>query len=311
MEVQFQERLPREKEFESLSEYVSALMTALDQQSLLNPEPCSSVFVVPFCELSEDRFFEEFAFKGHPVVLTNLPKPFAFESSVWKKEALLESCAEMPCTIRKGTCYETMESLETTYAEYLELISQADCDLYYGANNMLPPHLIPWLPLPPFFPRHTKRLLDTRLWIGPKSTGAPLHRDLQDNFLHQVFGEKLVFLIPPHCVDPSCAYSVTPFLQAHRRGLGVDGKLNSMLCLSSNCTIQEIVLHPGDMLFIPAGWWHSTVNTGSSLSCSVNYFLSACFASLRVVVPDIASGDWLLEPGTRLLEDGHEATKLD
>ena len=89
-----------------------------------------------------------------------------------------------------------MESVETTLGDYLDRVSgqslpqlesQGEAgeqqvaaaaagggrEIYYGANNLVPPELIGTLRLPPFFPAHTKRLLDTRLWIGP--TGCGVH----------------------------------------------------------------------------------------------------------------------------------------
>ena len=84
----------------------------------------------------------------------------------------------------------------------------------YGANNPVPPRLLPHLRLPPFFPPHTKRLLDTRLWIGPPGCGVHMHRDLQDNFLLQIFGRKRVTLVAPHHAEALGASMVTPFLHS-------------------------------------------------------------------------------------------------
>ena len=66
---------------------------------------------------------------------------------------------------------------------------------YYGANNLVPPALIPYVKLPRYLPRHVKRLTDTAIWLGPPGVGTPLHRDLQDNLLCQLFGYKKVTLV--------------------------------------------------------------------------------------------------------------------
>jgi hypothetical protein len=107
-----------------------------------------------------------------------------------------------PQVRRNNARYDSIETSECTLAEYLaELAARAAADddaggggsesaPPYGANNWLPPELHEHIRLPPFFPAHTKRMLDTRLWVGPPGAGVSLHRDMQDNFLLQLHGRK-------------------------------------------------------------------------------------------------------------------------
>ena len=126
----------------------------------------------------------KFALKGFPLVIVELDFPHRFPPDIWNEKSLLHLCDERPCTVRRGHTYGSMESVEMTFSEYKRSLEVQASTVkgglqFYGANNMLPPDLIPWLPLPPYFPAHTKRLTDTALWFGPPGTGAPLHRDLQ------------------------------------------------------------------------------------------------------------------------------------
>ena len=88
-----------------------------------------------------------------------------------------------------------------------------------------------------------------------------------------------VFLRPPH--EEHGAWSVTPFLRSGGGGTG-DGSW------------MRADLHPGDLLYIPAGWWHATESTSSN-TVSINFFMSACFAALGVIVPKIAEPDWFCD----------------
>jgi len=72
-----------------------------------------------------------------------------------------------------------------------------------------------------------------------------------------------------------------------------------------------LILEPGECLYIPAGWFHETETLpGESpdegdVSATVNFFASACFAALGVIVPDLQhlgqiEPNWVpgLEPGS-------------
>ena len=177
------------------------------------------------------------------------------------------------------------------------------------------------LRLPPVVPAHVLRLLDTRLWIGPPGCGAPLHRDLQDNFLLQLFGRKAVTLVPPHHAQALGVTPVSPFLHTTAVPAGV--------APPPETSPVTVVLKPGEMLYIPAGWFHATDTRAaalavqaeqspeiepparpatarpaaaadllgsSGLSGSVNFFMSACFAAVGVIVPELQPPDWFGPP---------------
>ncbi|HAF42285.1 MAG TPA: cupin-like domain-containing protein [Sphingobium sp.] len=90
------------------------------------------------------------------------------------------------------------------------------------------------------------------LWIGGEGAFTPLHFDLTNNLLAQVTGTKRVILIPP---------SQTPRL-AHRTHVFSDvGDVTDAARLAVHPQARdvlryEVLLTPGDLLFIPIGWWH-------------------------------------------------------
>lgn len=88
------------------------------------------------------------------------------------------------------------------------------------------------------------------LWIGPKGTITPLHFDMINNFFCQIRGSKRVRLVPswsmPWVYNDYHVYSdvdaASPDFEEHP--------------LFSNVTMYDFVVHPGEVLFIPMGWWH-------------------------------------------------------
>lgn len=90
------------------------------------------------------------------------------------------------------------------------------------------------------------------LWIGSDGAFTPLHFDLTNNLLAQVTGTKRVILIPP---------SQTRRL-AHRTHVFSDVRdITDPQRLAAHPQARdviryEVLLTPGDLLFIPIGWWH-------------------------------------------------------
>ena len=90
------------------------------------------------------------------------------------------------------------------------------------------------------------------LWIGGEGAFTPLHFDLTNNLLAQLTGTKRTVLIPP---------SQTRHL-AHRRHVFSDvHDVTDPARLAAHPAARDIlrydlVLTPGDLLFIPIGWWH-------------------------------------------------------
>lgn len=103
---------------------------------------------------------------------------------------------------------------------------------------------------------------DTRLWMGSAGTRSMLHSDLKDNLFCQVWGKKIVTLLPWQ--DSIAAY---PFK---------DNLVNSQVDLANpdvarfprlrNVTWYSSVVHPGDVIYIPRGCWHDIRSLTPSVS---------------------------------------------
>ncbi len=106
-------------------------------------------------------------------------------------------------------------------------------------------------------------ILTVLVWIGSR-TRSGLHYDYIDNFFAQVHGSKTAILAAPeeaphlHVFNDSHTKSQVapehPDLQAHPR-------LN-------RATLHETKLEPGDVLYLPKGWWHYFASSERSISLS-------------------------------------------
>ena len=109
------------------------------------------------------------------------------------------------------------------------------------------------------------------VWIGTGGTRTPLHFDSYDNLLVQIVGAKYVRLYDKNSsrqlyVSKNCSY-------------GAQGNMSDVDCerenyekhpLAKDCDYKEIVLLPGDCLFIPSHHWHYVRSLSTSIS--INYW---------------------------------------
>lgn len=106
----------------------------------------------------------------------------------------------------------------------------------------------------------------TYFWMGPKGTFTPLHHDLTNNMLVQVYGSKKVTLIPawqvPWIYNDSHVYSEVDFPN-------FDIKTHPLM---QYVTPIEVTIEAGDALFIPIAWWHCVDGLDKSISISFTNF---------------------------------------
>jgi hypothetical protein len=105
------------------------------------------------------------------------------------------------------------------------------------------------------------------LLLGPAGTVTPLHHDNMNILLTQVLGRKHVRLVPSfqrHLMYPR--YGTFSHVDAQ----APDPRA---FPLYAEADVVEAVLEPGDMVFIPLGWWHWVRALDVSATVSFHHFL--------------------------------------
>jgi lysine-specific demethylase 8 len=112
---------------------------------------------------------------------------------------------------------------------------------------------------------------NVNIWMGSGGTRTPLHYDSYDNLLVQLVGSKYVRLYSSE--DTPKLYGST------NRSYGLQGNMSDVDCemedfdkhpLVKDCNYQEVLLLPGDCLFIPSRHWHYVRSLSTSIS--INYW---------------------------------------
>ena len=116
------------------------------------------------------------------------------------------------------------------------------------------------------------------LWCGPSGHTSCLHYDPMDGTLMQLAGTKQITLFPP-----SQLYNLYPFPIWNHLIHGAKRRAGYSKLDPNNPDFQsfprfelamhhriDLTLKPGELLFIPAGWWHEVTSIGSGMVCSIN-----------------------------------------
>jgi hypothetical protein len=185
-------------------------------------------------------------------------------------EALRERYGHVPVRARVGdyvaTAFAPDRAMrDMSLREYLDI-------------SETPPVDLPRLDLPPYvgnlelrelnamchWPAWFDKMGPPRFWLGPARTVTPLHCDYDDNIFAQIWGTKRIFLAPPHHDEFLYTTEANPVLF----GSPFDPEAPDFdaFPLARRAAIVEVVVEPGDMLYVPAGWYHQVRALTFSLS---------------------------------------------
>ena len=157
-------------------------------------------------------------------------------------------------------------------ADYLVLIEQSTASedqVPYAEFLDAPLSLDAVIQYPAFFPRTA--FGHPKMWLGPKGTITPLHRDWSDNLFVQLIGCKRFVLFSP--ADAPALY-VQRGAPTHEWSLvDIEHPDLERYGLFRDARPLSCVVGPGEMLLIPGGWFHHVRSL--DVAFSLNFFLDS------------------------------------
>ena len=120
-------------------------------------------------------------------------------------------------------------------------------------------------------------------WLGPKGTFTGFHFDYADGLLAQICGQKFVQLVSPE--QSACMYLSTKFDYGSKLSQ-IDSRQYDPQKFPrfAEVRMQTSHLDPGQMLYIPRGWWHEVESLSASIS--VNTFSIGLKGTLLDRIPE-------------------------
>ncbi|MCL6702988.1 cupin-like domain-containing protein [Pseudomonas sp. T1.Ur] len=231
-------------------------------------------------ELSVQTFQARYLPHGIPVVISDALQDWPlFKLS---REETLVHFAELQGITRHGDYVKKTFSTErdfrsTSMADFIASLDspapkRADGEPpAYMGNNILPAQLMELIQYPPYF--DASLFIPPRIWIGPKGTLTPLHRDDTDNLFAQVWGQKTFTLAAPHHREALGTWSTAPQGGLDGCDFNPDAPDYDRFPSARDVTFMRVTLEAGDLLFLPEGWFHQVESVSTSLS--VNFWVNS------------------------------------
>jgi hypothetical protein len=228
--------------------------------------------------LSSEDFHQRYYALNRPVILTDVVADWPAVAK-WDLDFLAENFGRSDITYQHGRSSADHRdsfvdhSTRATLGEYIELIRGGGetNDYYLIAHDKIldRPDFRPLLDDIVFDPRYFDAVNQPGrvfFWLGPKGATTPMHRDLGNVFFSQIMGRKRVTLIPAKQMHK--VYNET----GYHSEIDFDRDDLSDYPRLEGAHIVEETIAPGEMLFIPLGWWHAVKSLDVSITVTGNNF---------------------------------------
>jgi hypothetical protein len=234
-----------------------------------------SIDAVPRLSRLDAAAFRARAEAGLPFLMTGVVKRWPISSLT--PQDLRERFCHVPVRARigdyVGTAFAPDRAMrDMPMREYLDISADpGDLPPYVGNLELRELNgLCHW-------PGYFDKMGPPRFWLGPARTVTPLHCDYDDNIFAQIWGSKRIFLAPPHHGEFLYTREANPVLF----GSPFDPEAPDFDAypLARQAALVEVIVHPGDMLYVPAGWYHQV--RALTFSLSANRWARAVPLALR------------------------------
>ncbi len=207
--------------------------------------------------------FQEHAARGLPFLIDGVAGRWPLAALT--PQTLRERFSSLPVRARVGDYVNTAFApdramRDMSMLDYLDLVEQGTEGLPPYLGNLELRELNRFCHWPAYF----RKPGPPRFWMGPAGTVTPLHADYDDNLFAQVWGSKRIFLAPPHHDEFLYPREANALLF----GSPFDPEAPDFerFPLARQAALIELVVHSGDMLYVPAGWYHQVRSLSFSLS---------------------------------------------
>jgi lysine-specific demethylase 8 len=233
---------------------------ASDPQSLAIPALALNWLAIADGHWGSPRFWAELTCGGHRLVPAERGR--SYTDSDWSVALvpfaeILAQMLALPGALPRAAeiCYMAQYNLADQFPRLaLDVLTPDFCHAFYDNEDSI-----------------AASALIMNIWLGPAGTVSPLHRDPAHNVYVQVVGSKYFRLYPKATAvyaDPTATGTTTTSTvdldddtpENRRRYPNFDWDTG----------YRDIVLGPGDALFIPRGWWHYVRSLSSSIG--VNFW---------------------------------------
>ncbi|NEX63708.1 cupin-like domain-containing protein [Noviherbaspirillum galbum] len=224
-----------------------------------------AISAVPRISMLDAATFRTRAVEGLPFVITGLVSRWPL--SALTPQMLHDRYGDLRVRARVGDYVNKAFApdramQDMSMIEYLDLVSTGTQDLPPYIGNLELRELNRMC----YWPAYFGKMGPPRFWLGPSGTVTPLHCDYDDNIFAQIWGTKRIFLSPPHHDE----FLYTSEANAVLFGSPVNPEAPDFekFPLARQASMIECIVNPGELLYLPAGWYHHVRSLTFSLSAN-------------------------------------------
>lgn len=229
-------------------------------------------------QLSGERFLHDYYQQNRPVIITGMLEDNRARQR-WNLAYFRQQFGEREVEVQFGRNSDANYEMNSIahkrrmrFGDYVDMVENSghSNDMYMTANNdssnrSALGELWEDVPtLPPYL--RTDQGKQGFFWFGPAGTVTPFHHDLTNNFMMQIMGRKRVKLIAP-CHLPKLHNERHCFTPVDGRNIDLE-RFPAM----RDVPVLECVLEPGEILFLPVGWWHYVESLDISVTIAATHF---------------------------------------
>ncbi len=249
-----------------------------------SPPLASTLPVLPLVDerlcdtLPYDDFVRDYVRMNRPVVVRGAAADWPALKK-WTPQYFKENFPDKPVQVSYRENIPFAEFIDRVEASTVEKPGPYMYRLFLHEN--LPEVLKDLYPQNPYaFPRRLASPLMLEYWrrpdgylkllIGGVGGGFPvLHFDTENAHatVTEIYGDKEFILFAPE--DGPCLYP-SPLQANHSRIKDPTSPDLTEFPLAARATCHRVMLHPGDMVFVPCGWWHTARVVTPSISVGMN-----------------------------------------
>ena len=223
------------------------------------------ISAVPRVGILDTAAFRTRAAKGLPFVITGVVKRWPL--SALTPQTLRDRFGDLPVRARVGDYINTAFAPDRAMRDmsmlaYLDLVSTDPQDLPPYLGNLELRELNKMC----YWPAYFGKMGPPRFWLGPSGTVTPLHCDYDDNIFAQIWGTKRIFLSPPH--HDEFLYTSEANAILFGSPFNPEAPDFDKFPLARQASMIECIVNAGDLLYVPAGWYHQVRSLTFSLSAN-------------------------------------------
>lgn len=233
-------------------------------------------------ELSTELFNNRYLKRNKPVVIKNIFDDYP-KLSEWTLDFLEQKLVDKVVKVYvsadghfgldKKKDGSIGEAQYLKFSDFCKLLKNNGMHYYLPQTSILHelPELTDYIEVPKYL---SKKTVFPNIWVGEANNITPLHFDLANNLYMQVFGTKKIILFSPYDFFYLYANSWKTKV-AHTSRINALQMDYQNFIKSRKSKPYEIILNPGDMLFMPAFWWHCVISL--SITISINNWFEPLF----------------------------------